>query len=170
MITVQSNLVFVETCKWKIVSCLRHWSIDRYCLVDIVNKIALRGSGVDSSELLTDTLNPDRFIWISTVETYDFLNPLFWDTLTGRLLGTLVDKEYNNLKINKKWRPSIDLNIHNSRVTTSTYLSSLYSAVLALSSFPKAFIRSWVFSRISSSVIPEAWSSSNIAFITCIKH
>ena len=32
-----------------IVSCLKHSSIDRYCLVDIANKIAPSGSGIDSS-------------------------------------------------------------------------------------------------------------------------
>ena len=38
-----------------------------------------------------DTINSDRLICISTVETYDFLNPLFWFTLIGRILGPLVD-------------------------------------------------------------------------------
>ena len=32
-----------------IVSCLKHSSIDHYCLVDIANKIAPGGSGIDSS-------------------------------------------------------------------------------------------------------------------------
>ena len=68
-----------------------------------------------------DTLYPDRLIWISTVETYHFLNPLFWYTPIDRILGTLVDTDYNNLKTNKKRRLSIDLNTHNSKVFSSDY-------------------------------------------------
>ena len=70
----------------------------------------LSNSKVLSSELKTSelyTLNPDLLILISFVETDDFLNPLFWYTLIGRILGTLVDTDYNNLKIKKKRRSSI---------------------------------------------------------------
>ena len=82
----------------------------------------LSNSKVLSSELKTlelDTLNPDLLILISFVETDDFLNPLFWYTLIGRILGTLVDTDYNNLKIKKKRRSSINLNIHHSKVPSS---------------------------------------------------
>ena len=44
---------------------------------------------------------------------------------------------------------------------------SLYSAVLAVSSFPKAFINSWALARISSSLMPLAASSIFMMFITC---
>ena len=72
-----------------------------------------------------DTLNPDRLISISTMETYDFLNPLFWYTLIGRILCSLVEKDSNNLEINRKRRSSIDPNIHNSKVFSSGYISEI---------------------------------------------
>ena len=53
------------------------------------------------------------------MDTYDFLNPLCWYTLVGRIVGTLVDEDYDNLKINKKRRSCIDLDIHNSKVFSS---------------------------------------------------
>ena len=40
---------------------------------------------VELETLEFDTLNPDRLIWISTVETYDFLNHLIWYTQIGRI-------------------------------------------------------------------------------------
>ena len=92
---------------------------DRLINLEINNK---RITSIICSELKTlelDTLNPDHLIRISIVETYDFLNPLFWYTLIGRIVGTLVDKDYNNLKINKKRRSSINLDIHNSKVFSS---------------------------------------------------
>ena len=59
------------------------------------------------------------------METYDFLNPLFWYTLLGRILGNLEDTDYNNLKIKKKRRPSINLDIHHSKVFSSSKIFSI---------------------------------------------
>jgi len=72
-----------------------------------------------------DTLYPILLIWISFVETYDFLNPLFWYTLIGRILGNLVDTDYNNLKIKKKRRSCINLDIHHSKVFSSGKIFSI---------------------------------------------
>ena len=50
---------------------------------DIYNLHVDPKSDLETLEL--NTLNPDRLIWISTVETYDFLNSLIWYTLIGRI-------------------------------------------------------------------------------------
>ena len=39
--------------------------------------------------------------------------------MIGRIQGTVVDKDYNNLKINIKRGSSINLNIHDSKVFCS---------------------------------------------------
>ena len=107
-------------------------SIDIY-LIDLRIKFPLLYHVVVITELETlmmDILNPVRFISISPVNTFDFqLNSLFGFWLAVRFLQTILwfvefqtlflisDKDKINLRINKKLRLNIDLEIKGSRFT-----------------------------------------------------